>query len=104
MVYSLQHSVGNRARTCGSWHGVARQFIERTLRDSRNEFVVRYLHVDRKDELDSRKLYALWLKQRLEAEQMVELDYEDFRAIVDQVVEGGVSDTTTTEDTAGAKR
>ena len=49
--------------------------------------MVRYLHVNRKNELDARKLYAIWLKERLEAGETVNLDFEEFRKILGQIVE-----------------
>ncbi|MCI0487030.1 MAG: hypothetical protein L0229_10560 [Blastocatellia bacterium] len=66
---------------------VIREFIERTLKQTPDEFIVRYLHVKRPNELDSRKLYSLWLKERTESGQIVDLDYEQFRRIINQVVE-----------------
>jgi DNA modification methylase len=62
------------------------EFVERTLKQKPDEFVVRYLHVKRKDEMDTRKLYSMWLKEHLEAGEMVNLDYEEFRKILDQVI------------------
>jgi hypothetical protein len=64
-----------------------REFVERTLGQTPDEFVVRYLHVDRQNEIDSRKLYSLWLKERLEAEEIVDLDYERFRDVLNQVIQ-----------------
>jgi hypothetical protein len=63
------------------------QFIAHTLQQNPDDFVVRYLHVNRKDELDARKLYAIWLKERLEAGEIVNLDFEEFRRILAQIVE-----------------
>jgi adenine-specific DNA methylase len=60
------------------------EFVERTFKQRPDEFVVRYLHVNRKDEMDTRKLYSNWLKERLEAGEMVNLDYEEFRNILGQ--------------------
>jgi adenine-specific DNA methylase len=61
------------------------EFIDRTLKQTPEEFVVRYLHVDRKNELDARKLYSMWLKERLEAGEAVDLDFEEFRKILKQI-------------------
>ncbi len=63
------------------------EFLERTLEQNPDDFVVRYLHVKRTNELDSRKLYSLWLKEQMEAGQLVGLDYEEFRVIVAQVAQ-----------------
>jgi DNA modification methylase len=63
------------------------EFLGRTLGQNPDDFVVRYLHVKRNDELDSRKLYSLWLKEQMETGQLVNVDYEEFRAIVMQVVQ-----------------
>jgi DNA modification methylase len=68
------------------------EFIARTLKQNPDEFVIRYLHVRRKSELDSRKLYSLWLKERMESEETVDLDYCEFREIVNQVVQSEFSD------------
>lgn len=62
-------------------------FVERALQQNSDDFVVRYLHVNRKDELDIRKLYAIWLKERLEASETVNLDFEEFRRILGQIIE-----------------
>ncbi len=63
------------------------QFVERTLQQDPDGFVVRYLHVNRKNELNARKLYVNWLRERLEAGETVNLDFEEFRRILDQIVE-----------------
>lgn len=66
---------------------VIAEFLEHTLKQSPDDFVVRYLHVDRKNELDARKLYSIWLKKQLEAGESVNLDFEPFRKILDQVIQ-----------------
>jgi 16S rRNA G966 N2-methylase RsmD len=63
------------------------EFVARTLKQNPDEFVVRYLHVKRQRELDSRKLYSLWLKERTEAGEIVDLDYEQFRRILADVAQ-----------------
>lgn len=62
-------------------------FIDATLGESPDEFVIHYLHVDRPDEVDGRRLYSLWLKQRLETGGSIDLDHEQFRKILDQTIE-----------------
>ena len=69
-----------------------REFVINALTQNPEEFVVRYLHVERHNEVDSRKLYSLWLKERLEAEEVVDIDYEEFRETLDQVVQAEFGD------------
>ncbi|MBI4770009.1 MAG: hypothetical protein HY784_06235 [Chloroflexi bacterium] len=61
-----------------------REFVERALEQNPNDFVVRYLHVNRENEFDSRKLYSLWVKQQTEAGGVIDLDYEEFRRMANQ--------------------
>jgi hypothetical protein len=63
------------------------QFVKDTLEQNPTDFVVRYLHVNRKDELDARKLYSIWLKRRLEAGESVNLDFEEFQKILHQIAQ-----------------
>jgi DNA modification methylase len=83
----------------GATKAAIRAFVKNTLAQAPEDFVVHYLHVERQDEVDGRKLYALWLKERLEAEEMIDVSYEEFRKILtgvirsefaDQFVKGGV--------------
>jgi DNA modification methylase len=55
------------------------KFITVELKRNLEDYVVRYLHVDRKNEIDGRKLYSLWLKRLLESGRTIEIDYEEFR-------------------------
>jgi len=64
-----------------------RDFIKIKLQQSPDEFIVQYLHVKRASELDSRKLFSLWLKERMESGEKVDLNYEQFRNIIRQVIE-----------------
>lgn len=64
-----------------------RDFIRVKLQQSPDEFIVQYLHVKRPSELDSRKLFSLWLKERMESGEKVDLNYEQFRNIIKQVIE-----------------
>ena len=50
-------------------------FARRTLKQKPDDFVVHYLHVKRDDELDSRKLFSLWIKERMEAGEVVNVGY-----------------------------
>ncbi len=86
-------------RNNGATKAAIRAFVRNTLAQAPEDFVVHYLHVERQDEVDSRKLYALWLKERLEAEEMIDVSYEEFRKILvgvirsesaNQFVKGGV--------------
>jgi 16S rRNA G966 N2-methylase RsmD len=63
------------------------KFVRNALVQAPENFVVRYLHVERQDEIDGRKLYSLWLKERLEAEEVVDVSYEEFRKILESVVQ-----------------
>lgn len=62
------------------------EFLAR-VKDHSGDFVVHYQHVKREDELDSRKLYSLWLKERMTGGQIVDLDYEEFRRIVGEIIQ-----------------
>ncbi|MCK6624982.1 MAG: hypothetical protein L6R45_07370 [Anaerolineae bacterium] len=63
------------------------EFLEDKLAQNSDEFVVRYLHVKRQNELDTRKLYSLWLKESMEAGQIVNLGYEEFRKIIYLIIQ-----------------
>ena len=67
-----------------------RAFLQDTLKRNSHQFVVRYLHVNRRNELDIRKLYSLWLKRLMEAGLEVDLDYESFRNCVEQIMSEGI--------------
>ena len=58
-----------------------RILLERTLKKNPKEFLLRYLHVKRDSELDMRKLYSLWIKERMELGEGA-MDYEKFRSLV----------------------
>ncbi|MBI1878957.1 MAG: hypothetical protein HYR94_12195 [Chloroflexi bacterium] len=58
------------------------KFLENKLTQNLDDFIIRYLHVKRQNELDSRKLYSLWLKESMEAGEIINLDYEEFRKVV----------------------
>ncbi len=60
-----------------------RDFIATCLMSDR-EYRVQYLHVDRKDEFDYRRLYAEWLCSSLSKVE-ISVDFEAFRAVVDEV-------------------
>jgi hypothetical protein len=61
----------------------ATAFIRSKLNANANQYQVRYLHVTREDEFDYRRLYAEWLADALPRLE-IGLNFEDFRAIVDQ--------------------
>jgi hypothetical protein len=65
----------------------ARNFISTALRQNPEAYIIRYLHVDRGNEINTRKLYSLWLRERLENGEPVDISYEDFRHITLQVVQ-----------------
>jgi ubiquinone/menaquinone biosynthesis C-methylase UbiE len=56
-----------------------RAFIVQAIRERPDAYTIRYLHVKREDEVDCRKLYSFWLKKRMEAEEIVDVGYEEFR-------------------------
>jgi len=80
-VASMQH---------GSSIADIRAFLQDVLKRNSHQFVVRYLHVNRRNELDIRKLYSFWLKKLMEAGYEVDLDYESFRNHVEQIMAEGI--------------
>ncbi len=67
-----------------------RKFIVDALEQNPEDFIVRYLHVERESEIDSRKLYSLWLRERLRTEEIVDISYGKFRKIVHDVVQSNL--------------
>jgi len=61
-------------------------FVRKTVRMDPEGFLVKYLHVKRGAEFDSRRLYSLWVEQRMAAGEEVDIDYEPFRHIAEQVI------------------
>jgi len=59
-------------------------FIRSEMARSPEEYVVRYLHVSRQDELDYRLLYSRWLAHAL-PRMVIGLSFENFRELVDHV-------------------
>ncbi|MBM4458079.1 MAG: hypothetical protein FJ011_10000 [Chloroflexi bacterium] len=72
-------------QTRASSHANVRAFASRILKQAPDDFVVHYLHVKRDDELDSRKLFSLWIRERMEAGVDVDLDYQEFREIINSL-------------------
>jgi len=70
----------------------AREFIRSALARPDRDYVVRYLHVRRDNEIDHRRLYAEWLAETLSREE-IRLSFEEFRALVITVVEGNAGGT-----------
>ena len=61
------------------------KFIRSRLRESESkDYVVGYLHVRRAREFDYRRLYAEWLTALI-AHNRIDLSFEVFRELVDQV-------------------
>jgi adenine-specific DNA methylase len=75
----------------GASETIIRKFVRNALTQAPEDFVVRYLHVERQDEIDGRKLYSLWLKDRLEAEEVVDVSYKEFRKVLDDVFQSEFS-------------
>jgi DNA modification methylase/predicted RNA-binding Zn-ribbon protein involved in translation (DUF1610 family) len=44
-----------------------------------NNLIIQYLHVNRKSDLDTRKLYSMWLKETMESGKIVDMSYDEFR-------------------------
>jgi 16S rRNA G966 N2-methylase RsmD len=74
-------------RERGASQSGVRRFVTNALAQDPQAYIVHYLHVERQDEIDGRKLYALWLRERLESDQAVNVSYEDFRDILRQVIQ-----------------
>jgi len=70
-------------------------FVTCAFEQNPENFVVQYLHVDRDDEIDSRKLYSLWLKEQMESHEVVNVSYEDFRRIATEVIDSLSNEDTT---------
>lgn len=77
----------------GSSEANIQAFIVNALSQSPQDFIVRYLHVERRNELDGRKLYSLWLRERLEAEEIVDVGYEEFRDILGRIIQSEFTDS-----------
>ena len=73
------------SHTATSGRDDAREYIHRTLLEGAISYQVHYLHVDREDEFDYRRLYANWLRDAL-PRRMVSLSFEEFREIVNEYV------------------
>jgi DNA modification methylase len=86
--YQRDSSTVQSMKAKSSSRASIREFVEHIVQHHADEFIVRYLHVNRRNELDTRKLYSLWLKEQIEAGKIVDLDYEEFRRIVRQIIEG----------------
>ncbi len=77
------HVLRRHARSDATLHS----FLSRTLAHDPGRFIVHYLHVNRKDELDYRKLYSLWLKERVESNERIGLGFDEFRKAVASALE-----------------
>ncbi len=61
-----------------------RTFFKARLKQcGRENYIVHYEHVNRKDEFDYRKLYSEWLSQAVEKEKIV-VDFERFRKVIQE--------------------
>lgn len=61
-------------------------FVRDSVKQEPDQYIIRYLHVTRKDEFDFRRLYANWLKQAL-PRTFVSLSFEDFRGLAQITIE-----------------
>lgn len=62
-----------------------KHFVRTILRNSDMTYRVKYLHVDRNDEFDYRRLYAEWLAQTV-PRKAINLGFPEFRSLVDEVI------------------
>ncbi len=69
------------------------EFIKAAVSQSASEYVVHYLHVNREDEFDYRKLYAHWLAKSL-PQSIISISFEEFRALVDKTLRPSIEPTT----------
>jgi len=83
LVLHCRKSEARRALSEQSATDHALGFIRQRLL-SGNSFIVRYLHVNRQDEFDYRRLYADWLAEAL-PNMLVTLPFEAFRGLVDTI-------------------
>jgi DNA modification methylase len=60
-----------------------RGFIKEMLEKDFSQYIVRYLHVRREDELDYRRLYAQWLTAAVQG-SLVSLSFDEFRKLVNE--------------------
>lgn len=93
--YDLMLQCQKVGRTAKSWcmrvksadvKSTIRGFLRHTLARNPSRFIVRYLHVKRPNELDHRKLYSLWLKERVESGETVQLNFREFRKAVNSIL------------------
>jgi DNA modification methylase len=63
-----------------------REFICSILGGISDGYIARYAHVDRKSELDTRKMYSEWLQMQLTSHNLVKVDYDQFRILVHNVI------------------
>ncbi len=63
----------------------ARDFIKQAMRTAPAQYIVRYLHVSRENEINYRRLYSEWLALTL-PKTAVGLNFEKFRELVDKVL------------------
>lgn len=63
----------------------AQDFIRQAIRTSPAQYIVRYLHVSRSNEINYRRLYSEWLAMTL-PKMAVGLSFEKFRELADKVV------------------
>jgi len=65
-------------------------FLKETLLKNTDDFILRYEHVNRKSEIDIRKLYSLWLTMTVENGELIEFDFEKFRNLIKDIIENDV--------------
>jgi DNA modification methylase len=84
LVLHCQKSVGkiDRLTVPADVVAHARAFIKQRLAKEEKSYTVRYLHVNRPDEFDYRRLYADWLREAFGGLQIT-VGFADFRELVD---------------------
>lgn len=64
----------------------AEKFIRQSVDgDKQTDYVVKYIHVNRMEEFDYRKLYSEWLAHSIH-DSLVSLGFDDFRALTNKII------------------
>ena len=62
------------------------EFVKTALSDNIDNFIVRYLHVNRQNEFDARKLYSMWLKEVIESGKTIDMSFDEFRKVIIPII------------------
>ena len=77
--------LGHTVQEPGFVHEDALNFMQSAISSNPERYMVHYLHVDRRDEFDYRRLYAEWLADAL-PKARVSLSFDEFRGIADSAL------------------